>query len=119
MPYPSHLKIPQTFLPRVELTRDLTPAQFLDYHYGLCHAISVAETEIQTIMHFRGWCAYGASSGPECVMRKTFPSGHTVATSDKIAPEIEQRVCSILEAQAATPPAPVPAPRRRRRRRAS
>jgi hypothetical protein len=66
--------------------------------------------------------ACGASSGPECRMRKTFPSGATVETSGKIAPEIEAMICEemirpILEAQAATAPPPPPAavPLRRRR----
>ena len=50
-------------------------------------------------MHFRGWRAYGASSGPECRMRKTFPAGSVVETSDKCAPEIEALTCSQFEAQ--------------------
>ena len=116
MPYPPYLKIPQTFLPRRGLTRDLTPGEFLQYYYNLCSAIEVAKTDIQTIMHFRGWRAYGASSGPHCVMRKTFPGGRAVETTDKIAPEIEAEVCYRLEAQA--DPAPPPAPARRRRRKA-
>lgn len=84
-------------------------------HYGLCHIISIVETDIQTIRHFRGWCAYGASSGPECVMRKTFPGGRAVETSDKIAPEIEADLCYRLEVQAAAAQAPAPAPAPRRR----
>ena len=49
-------------------------------------------------------------------MRKIFPSGAIVETSDKIAPEIEAMICSILPPQTAkVPPAP-PAPARRRRR---
>lgn len=124
MPYPRRIRVPQTFLPCREIKRDLTPAEFLDYYYGLCHVINTAQTDIQTIMHFRGWCAYGASSGPKCVMRKTFPTGRTVATNENIAPEIEAMICSTLEAKAAVASAPQPAlaastppaPARRRRR---
>ncbi|MCX6923149.1 MAG: hypothetical protein NT154_08070 [Verrucomicrobia bacterium] len=58
-------------------------------------------------MHFRGWCAFGASSGPECRMRKIFSSGAIVETSDKIAPEIEAMICSRLPGDTAKgPPAP-------------
>jgi hypothetical protein len=60
--------------------------------------LAAAETDIQTIMHFRGWRAYGATSGPDCRMRKTFPPGRSVETSDKIAPGIEAMLCSLLEA---------------------
>jgi hypothetical protein len=116
MPKQPYIQVPDTFLPRRGFHRELTPNEFLHYYYGLCRAISAAKTDIQTIMHFRGWRAHGASSGPECVMRKTFPAGRAIATSDKIAPEIEAHLCSILEAQPAPPkPAPPPSPRRRRK----
>jgi hypothetical protein len=115
MPDYPHIKVPQTFIPLREIKRDLTPAEFLDWYYSLSNIISVVETDIQTIMHFRGWCAYGASSGPHCVMRKTFPGSRAVETTDKIAPEIEAELCYRLEAQPA--PAPIPPPARARRRR--
>jgi len=116
MPSRPRIRVPQSFLPCREINRDPTPAEFLDWYYGLCNVISTAETDIQTIMHFRGWRAYGSSSGPECRMRKIFPSGAIVETSDKIAPEIEAMLCSHLPAPTAkAPPAP-PAPARRRRR---
>jgi hypothetical protein len=114
-PYP-HIKVPQTFIPCREIKRDLTPAEFLNWYGSLSNIISVAKTDIQTIMHFRGWCAYGASSGPHCVMRKTFPGGRSVDTTDKIAPEIEAELCYRLEAQADAAPTPPPAPARRRRK---
>ena len=108
--------IPQSFLAAREITRDLTPLEFLHCYYQLKHIITTVESDIQAIMHFRGWRAYGASSGPECRMRKNFPNGAVVETSDKIAPEIEAMICSILHDQTAkAPPAP-PTPVRRRRR---
>ena len=115
MPNRPRIRVPQSFLPCREINRDPTPAEFLDWYYGLRHVISTAETDIQTIMHFRGWRAHGASSGPECVMRKTFPKGRAVQTSDKIAPEIEAELCCRLEAQPAPAPTPPPASARRRR----
>jgi hypothetical protein len=59
-------------------------------------------------MYFRGWCLCGpTSSGPECRMRKVFPSGAIVETSDKIAPEIEAMICSAPPPHTAkAPPAP-------------
>jgi hypothetical protein len=110
MPKDKCSRIPQSFLPRRELTRDLTPREFLEYYYHLRHVITTAETDIQTIMHFRGWRAHGASSGPDCRMRKSFPGGRTLETSDKIAPGIEEHLCYLLEAQpgAASPPPPPP-----------
>jgi hypothetical protein len=48
-------------------------------------------------------------------MRKTFPGGRAVETSDKIAPEIEADLCYRLEVQAAAAQAPAPAPAPRRR----
>ena len=108
--------IPQSFLAAREITRDLTPLEFLHCYSQLKHIITTVESDIQDIMYFRGWRAFGASSGPECRMRKTFPSGAIVETSDKIAPEIEAMICSLLPAPTAkAPPAP-PAPPRRRRR---
>jgi hypothetical protein len=50
-------------------------------------------------------------------MRKTFPAGRAVETSDKIAPEIEALLCSILDVQTAPAPPSPPASARRRRRR--
>jgi hypothetical protein len=116
MPKPPYIKVRQTFLPWREIKRDLTRLEFLHCYYGLCNIISTVETDIQAIMHFRGWCAYGASSGPECVMRKTFPGGRMVETTDKIAPEIEAEVCSRLEKQAEAAQAAAAAPGRRRRK---
>lgn len=108
--------IPQSFIAGREITRDFTPLEFLHCYSQLKHIITTVESDIQDIMYFRGWREYGASSGPECQMRKVFPSGATVETSTKIAREIEDMICSILLAQAAkAPPAP-PAPARRRRR---
>ena len=60
--------------------------------------IATAESDIQTIMHFRGWRAHGASSGPECCMRKAFAEGRTVETKDKFALEIEAMLYSRLKA---------------------
>jgi hypothetical protein len=99
----------------VELTRDLTPGEFLQFYFDLCRAIKIAKTDIQTIMHFRGWQAYGASCGAHCVMRKTLPNGRAVETSDKIAPEIEAEVCYRLVGQPGAARVPPPAPGRRRR----
>ena len=108
-------RIPETFLPGRGFTRDLTPLEFLQHYHDLCHVINVAQSDLHTIMHFRGWRAYGASSGPKCVMRKTFPTGRTVETSEKLAPEIEALACHTLIAQPAPPPAkPQPSPRRRK-----
>ena len=110
-------RAPQSFLLCREITRDLTPREFLHCYYNLRHIITTAESDIQTLMHFRGWLAHGASSGPKCRMRKTLAAGRTVETSDKIAPEIEAMLCFNLEKKSApaTPPSP-PAPRRRRRK---
>jgi len=91
-------RTPQSFLAAREITRDLTPREFLDCYYSLQQAIATAESDIQTIMHFRGWCAYGASSGPDCRMRKAFASGRIIEATDKHAPEIEALICSQLEA---------------------
>ena len=108
--------IPQSFIAAREITRDLTPMEFLHCYSQLKHVIATAERDILDLLHFRGWCAHGASSGPECRMRKTFPSGATIETSDTFAPEIEAMICAILPAQTAkAPPAP-PAKVRRRRR---
>jgi hypothetical protein len=108
--------IPQSFIAGREITRDFTPLEFLHCYSQLKHIITTVESDIQDVMYFRGWREYGASSGPECRMRKVFPSGAIVETSAKIAREIEDMICSILHAQAAkAPPAP-PAPARRRRR---
>ncbi len=107
--------MPQSFLAAREITRDLTPVEFLHCYSQLQHIITTVESDLQDLMHFRGWRVYGSSSGPECRMRKIFPSGASVETLDKIAPEIEAMICSILAAQTAkAPPAP-PAPPRRRR----
>jgi hypothetical protein len=109
-------RIPQSFIAAREITRDLTPLEFLHCYSQLKHIITTVESDIQDIMHFRGWRACGASSGPGCRMRKIFPRGAIVETSDKIAPEIEAMICSVLHAQTAkAPPAP-PAPARRCRR---
>ena len=106
MPEYCCLPIPQSFLAAREITRDLTPLEFLRCYHQLKHIITTVESDLRDLMHFRGWLAYGASSGPECRMRKNFPSGAIVETSDKIAPEIEAMICSILHAQSAkTPPA--------------
>ena len=96
--------IPQSFIAGREIKRDLTPLEFLHCYSQLRHVILTAQTDILDILHFRGWRAHGASSGPDCRMRKTFPTGATVETSDKIAPEIEAMICSILQAQAAKAP---------------
>ena len=47
-PMPNHprIKVPQTFLPRREIERDLTPAEFLDWYNSLSNIISVAEIDI-------------------------------------------------------------------------
>ena len=92
-------RVPQSFLAAREITRDLTPREFLHCYYSLLHVITTAQSDIQTIMHFRGWRAYGASSGPECRMRKEFAAGRAIETTDKFAPEIEALICSQLEAQ--------------------
>ena len=96
--------IPQSFIAAREITRDLTPLEFLHCYSDLKHIIATAERDIQDILDFRGWQGYGASSGPECRMRKVFPSGATVETSDQIAPEIEAMICSILHDQTAKAP---------------
>ncbi len=101
-------RIPQSFIAGPEITRDLTPQEFLHCYYGLRHIIATVESDIQTLMYFRGWCAHGASSGPDCRMRKTFPNGAVVEATDKFAPEIEAMFCWRLGAQ--TPPAPPPPP---------
>jgi hypothetical protein len=99
--------IPQSFLGTREITRELTPREFLHCYSHLKHIITTVESDLQDLMEFRGWGAYGPSSGPECRMRKIFPSGAIVETSAKIAPEIEDMICSILTAHTAkTPPAP-------------
>ena len=108
--------IPQSFIAGREITRDLTPLEFLHCYSQLRHIITTVESDLQDLLYFRGWRAYGASSGPECRMRKVFPSGAIVETSDKIAPEIEDMLCCILHAQTAKAPPPPPAPARRRRR---
>jgi hypothetical protein len=116
MPEYRCLPIPQSFLAAREITRDLTHLEFLRCYHQLKHIITTVESDLQDLLEFRGWRAYGSSSGPECRMRKIFPSGAIVETSDKIAPEIEAMICSILPSQTAkVPPAP-PAPARRRRR---
>ena len=108
--------IPQSFIAGREITRDFTPLEFLHCYSQLKHIITTVESDIQDIMYFRGWREYGASSGPECRMRKVFPNGATVETSPQIARDIENMICPILFDQAAkAPPAP-PAPARRRRR---
>ena len=93
-------RIPQTFIagPR-EFTRILTPLEFLHCYYGLLHVITTVKSDIQDIMYFRGWQAYGASSGPDCRMRKTFLSGRIIEATDEHAPEIEALICSQLQAQ--------------------
>ena len=89
------------------ITLSLTPREFLHCYCHLKHIITTVESDLQDLMHFRDWRACGSSSGPECQMRKIFPSGAIVETSDKIAPEIEDMICSILTAHTAkTPPAP-------------
>ena len=67
--------IPQSFLAAREITRELTPLEFLHCYYHLKHIITTVESDLQDLMHFRGWRACGPSSGPECRMRKIFPSG--------------------------------------------
>ena len=108
--------IPQSFIAGREITRDFTPLEFLHCYSQLKHIITTVESDIQDIMYFRGWREYSASSGPECRMRKVFPSGATVETSDKIAPEIEAMLCYRLPAPTAKAPPAAPAPPRRRRR---
>ena len=99
--------IPQSFLGAREITRELTPLEFLHCYCHLKHIITTVESDLQDLMHFRDWRACGSSSGPECQMRKILPSGAIVETSDKIAPEIEAMICSILPAHTAkAPPAP-------------
>ena len=100
--------IPQSFLGTREITRELTPLEFLHCYSDLKHIITTVESDLQDLMYFRGWSICGpTSSGPECRMRKIFPSGAIVETSDKIAPEIEAMICSILPAHTAkAPPAP-------------
>ena len=95
---------PQSFIAGREITRDLTPLEFLQCYTQLNHIITTVKSDLQDLLHFRGWRAYGASSGPECRMRKVFPSGAIVETSDKIAPEIEAMICSILPAHTAKAP---------------
>ena len=107
MPEYRCIPVPQSFIAAREIKRDLTPLEFLHCYSQLRHVITTVESDIQTIMQFRGWRAYGSSSGPECRMRKVFPSGAIVETSDKIAPEIEAMICSILLAHTTkAPPAP-------------
>jgi hypothetical protein len=100
--------IPQSFLGTREITRELTPREFLHCYGHLKHIITTVESDLQDLMYFRGWSNCGSSSsGPECRMRKTFPTGAIVETSDKIALEIEAMICSILPAPTAkAPPKP-------------
>ncbi len=109
-------RVPQSFIAGREIPRDLTPLEFLHCYSQLRHIITTVESDIQDIMYFRGWREYGASSGPECRMRKVFPSGAIVETSVETAREIEDMICSIHHAQAAKVPPASPAPARRRRR---
>jgi len=92
--------IPQSFIAGREITRDFTPLEFLHCYSQLKHIIRTVESDIQDIMYFRGWREYGSSSGPECRMRKVFPSGTIVETSAQTAREIEDMICTILHAQA-------------------
>ena len=97
-------RIPQTFIAGPEITRELTPSEFLHCYYGLLHVITTVKSDIQTLMYLRGWTAYGASSGPDCRMRKACPSGRIIEATDEHAPEIEAFICSQLQAQAGGKP---------------
>ena len=115
--------IPQSFLGIREITREFTPREFINF-YNLLQQITITvRSDFEDLLYFRGWSNIGtSSSGPDCRMRKTFPTGATVETSDKIAPQIEEMICEelirpILEAQNAKAPPQLPAPPRRRRRR--
>ena len=86
--------IPQSFLGTREITREFTPREFRHCYAHLRQIISTVESDLKDLIYFRGWSNCGSSSsGPECRMRKVFPSGAIVETSEKIALEIEEMVC--------------------------
>jgi hypothetical protein len=97
--------IPQSFLGTREITREFTPREFLDFYSHLEQIIITVQSDLQDLLYFRGWSNIGSSSsGPECRMRKTFPSAATVETSAKIALEIEAMICAIPQAHTAKVP---------------
>jgi hypothetical protein len=97
--------IPQSFLGTREITREFTPREFINF-YNLLQQITITvRSDFEDLLYFRGWSNIGSSSsGPECRMRKTFPSGATVETSAKIALEIEAMICAIPPAPTAKAP---------------
>jgi hypothetical protein len=92
--------IPQSFLGTREITREFTPREFINFCNLLKQITITVQSDFQDLLYFRGWSNIGtSSSGPDCRMRKTFPSGAIVETSEKIALEIEAMICSVPPAQ--------------------